>query len=409
MYLTVSKRFEISLSHRMYNANYTDEENMTFYGDESKGVHGHGHNIVVTFLFHGPIQADDGMVVNVTIIKEKINQLLKERYDHKFLNADIKPFDTETPTFEKIVEVLFQDAKKIFETESAKLVACHICEDCEWEATAFEDGKIERSYHQDFCAARRTYSPNLTVAENEKLYGVSARKSGHGHHYNLRVTFRGEPPFNHNQFIDENKIQRVLNQFYRKYDHRNFTTDIEEFHGMPLTTESLTRFFFLELHKELPIDRIRLNENSYFFIEFTKQRRMFMGVKSSFHAAHRLHAQSFTDEKNLEVYGKCNNLNGHGHTYKVEMLLEGEYDAITGSVYDLGIVLAHLEEVLHQWNYKHLNLETDDFKNLIPTGENICLVLWNKLLEEYGENLNRLSLWETANNRFTIRKDIEER
>ena len=393
----------------MFNAEISDEKNMSLYGDESKGVHGHGHNIVVTFLFHGPINQDDGMVVNVTIIKEKINELLQERYDHKFLNLDTTPFEKEIPTFEKMVEVLYNDAKKIFENEPAKLVACHMCEDWEWEATAYEDGKIERSYYQDFCAARRTFSPHLTVAENEKLYGVSARKSGHGHHYNLRVTFRGEPPIENNQFIADEKVQLVLNKFFRKYDHRNFNIDIDAFHNKPMTTETLTQHFFSELERELPIDRIRLNENSYFFIEYTKNNRMFMGVKSKFYAAHRLHSNSLSEDANKELYGKCNNLKGHGHTYKVEMLLEGEYDSTTGSIFDLGVVMAQLEDVLHQWNYKHLNLETDDFKDVIPTGENICLALWKKLLEVYGEKLDRLSLWETANNRFTIRKNIEER
>ena len=72
MYLTVSKRFEISLSHRMYHPDFSDDENFAHYGDESKGMHGHGHNIVVTFMFHGPVSENDGMMLNVTIIKEKV-------------------------------------------------------------------------------------------------------------------------------------------------------------------------------------------------------------------------------------------------------------------------------------------------------------------------------------------------
>ncbi len=409
MYLTVSKRFEISLSHQMFNSELSDEENLSIYGDESKGKYGHGHNIVVTFLFHGPVSDTDGMMLNVTIIKEKINKLLLKRYDHKFLNLDIKPFDTEVPTFEKIASELLKDAAPLFENESAQLVVCHICEEKEWEAAAYINGVVERSYHLDFCAARRTYSPHLSETENAKLFGVSARKSGHGHHYNLRLTFRGVPDSKSNLLVEYSKVQPLLNEFFRKYDHRNLTTDLEELQGMPLTTESLAKYFFSELCKELPLNRIRLNENDYFFIEYTNDDRMFMGVKAKFYAAHRLHAHDLSDSTNKSLFGKCNNDNGHGHTYTVEMLLEGEYDQNTGIVFNLAIVLAQLEEVLHRWNYKHLNLETDDFKDIIPTGENICRVLWDKLKAIHGEKLSRLSLWETANNRFTIRKEIVER
>ncbi len=406
MYLTVSKRFEISISHRMYNHSCTEEENCLMYGDESKGEHGHGHNIVVTFLFNGQVSQDDGMMLNVTVIKEKINKLLQERYDHKFLNVDTVPFDTEIPTFEKIANELLKDAAPLFADESAQLVVCHICEENEWEATAYADGNIERSFYLDFCAARRTYSPFLTESENEKLFGVSARRTGHGHHYNLRVTFDGELDPKSNLLIDFSKVRPVLNKFFRKYDHRNLTTDLPELQGKPLTTESLAEHFFQELKKEFPLNRIRLNENNYFFIEYTKDDKMFMGVKTKFYAAHRLYSPSLSEEENIALYGKCSNDKGHGHTYKVEMVLEGEYNRDTGTIFDLAIVLTQLEEILHHWNYKHLNFETDDFKNIIPTGENICQKLWDKLQVLYGNQLSKLSLSETANNRFTIRKQI---
>ena len=115
---------------------------------------------------------------------------------------------------------------------------------------------------------------------------------------------------------------------------------------------------------------------------------MFMGVKTKFYAAHRLHSSHLSDSENEKLYGKCNNKNGHGHTYKVEMLLEGEYNNDTGAVYDLAFVLTQLEEILHHWDFKHLNNETEEFKDLLPTGENICMVLWEKLVKIHGDNLN---------------------
>ena len=74
-------------------------------------------------------------------------------------------------------------------------------------------------------------------------------------------------------------------------------------------------------------------------------------------------------------------------------------------VFDLVEKLNQLKTVLDEYDYKHLDKEVDEFINLIPTGENICHVLWNKFELEFSSSLSRLRLWETNNNRFTLRRN----
>lgn len=102
--------------------------------------------------------------------------------------------------------------------------------------------------------------------------------------------------------------------------------------------------------------------------------------KAHFNAAHRLHNPSWSDEKNREVFGLCNNPNYHGHNYELEVKVMGEVDPDTGYLIDLGYLRDLIkEEVESRFDHKNLNLDTDIFSNLNPTAEHICYVIWNLL------------------------------
>lgn len=102
--------------------------------------------------------------------------------------------------------------------------------------------------------------------------------------------------------------------------------------------------------------------------------------KAHFNAAHRLHNPAWSAEKNKDVFGLCNNPNWHGHNYKLDVRVSGDIDPETGMVVDLGW-LAELirDEVEHRFDHKNLNLDTLEFRELNPTAENICVVIWNIL------------------------------
>ncbi|MDX5478919.1 MAG: 6-carboxytetrahydropterin synthase, partial [Cyclobacteriaceae bacterium] len=102
--------------------------------------------------------------------------------------------------------------------------------------------------------------------------------------------------------------------------------------------------------------------------------------KEHFNDAHRLHNPNWSDEKNQEIFGKCNNPNFHGHNYELIVKLEGPVDEHTGYVYDMKILSDLIKEnILNRFDHKNLNLDTDEFKHLNPTAENIAVVIWNIL------------------------------
>jgi len=122
--------------------------------------------------------------------------------------------------------------------------------------------------------------------------------------------------------------------------------------------------------------------------------------KEHFNAAHRLHNPTWTDEKNHNIFGKCNNLNYHGHNYDLIVELAGEIDPDTGYVYDMKVLGDLIKEnVLNKFDHKNLNLDTSEFKELNPSAENIAVVIWNILREKIDRKFElKIRLYETERN-----------
>ncbi len=122
----------------------------------------------------------------------------------------------------------------------------------------------------------------------------------------------------------------------------------------------------------------------------------------SLNAAHRLYRPDWSDEKNLEVFGKCSNPNFHGHNYTIETWLDGPIDPETGYVIDLKILKDILyKEILHRFDHRNLNLDCKEFEGIIPTAENITVVFWNILREKIDSKYGlTVRIWETENNIF---------
>jgi 6-pyruvoyltetrahydropterin/6-carboxytetrahydropterin synthase len=149
---------------------------------------------------------------------------------------------------------------------------------------------------------------------------------------------------------------------------------------------------------------VRLHERDDFFAEVWYDKSVFLGLRMPFNAAHRLHAECFSDAENANLYGKCNNPLGHGHRYLTETTIGGEYDKRSGTLYDFVAFRKTVEESLKPWRDRHLDLETAEFRDAPSTGENIVRALWPKIDNGLDQKLVRLRLWETANNRFTLRR-----
>jgi 6-pyruvoyltetrahydropterin/6-carboxytetrahydropterin synthase len=117
-----------------------------------------------------------------------------------------------------------------------------------------------------------------------------------------------------------------------------------------------------------------------------------------------LHTATLSDAENMRLYGKCNNPTGHGHGYLTETTIGGEYNERSGTLYDFIAFNDAIHESLKPWQDRHLDLETEDFRSAPSTGENIVRALWPKVDNRLNHQLVRLRLWETPNNRFTLRR-----
>jgi 6-pyruvoyltetrahydropterin/6-carboxytetrahydropterin synthase len=130
-----------------------------------------------------------------------------------------------------------------------------------------------------------------------------------------------------------------------------------------------------------------------------------------FSAAHRLHSDSLSAEENIRLYGKCNNPQGHGHNYDLEVTVEGSVSPETGMVVDLSVLDAAVrEEVLERFDHMHLNFDTGTFRTLAPTTENLCLEIYKLLKPKFAGNngesrLKRVRLRETNSNFFEYEGD----
>ena len=122
--------------------------------------------------------------------------------------------------------------------------------------------------------------------------------------------------------------------------------------------------------------------------------------REHFNAAHRLHNPDWSDEKNEIVFGLCNNKNYHGHNYLLEVKVVGVPNKETGFVLDVKILSDLInKEIIDKFDHKNLNLDTEEFKNLNPTAENIAIVIYNILRNKIDTALElKIRLYETERN-----------
>jgi 6-pyruvoyltetrahydropterin/6-carboxytetrahydropterin synthase len=119
-----------------------------------------------------------------------------------------------------------------------------------------------------------------------------------------------------------------------------------------------------------------------------------------FNAAHRLFRPELSDEENINLFGKCAYPNYHGHNYELHVTLYGEIDPYTGFVYDIADLKTVIkEEIIEPFDHRNLNLDTPDFANLIPTVENICVVIYNKIRPRIDSKFDvKVKVYETIRN-----------
>lgn len=174
-------------------------------------------------------------------------------------------------------------------------------------------------------------------------------------------------------------------------------------HGWRMSAERLLQDVWRSICDRPPPDAtlVRLELLSTPFLRYAiraeKPAMVYLTQQFEFAAAHRLHCAQLSDEENRQTFGKCNNPNGHGHNYLLEVTLRGDPDPKHGAVLPLPRFEQIVKErVIDELDHKHLNEDTAAFRDVNPSVENIARVIWGMLAAHVAPAvLDSVRVWET--------------
>jgi len=144
------------------------------------------------------------------------------------------------------------------------------------------------------------------------------------------------------------------------------------------------------------------SNSTYFCTKINSVKTVYIERRERFNAAHKLYNESWSKEKNAEVFGKCANANWHGHNYEVIVTVKGTPSVDTGFVIDLKLMSDIIKEyVVERLDHKNLNLDVPFLQGILPSTENLAIAIWDELqphLNQHNCKLARIRILETENN-----------
>jgi 6-pyruvoyltetrahydropterin/6-carboxytetrahydropterin synthase len=261
---------------------------------------------------------------------------------------------------------------------------------------------LSRKIH--FSAAHFYRIPTWSEEENRRVFGPCSNPHGHGHDYVLQVMVRGELDERSGIVVNTTDIDRVAKGLIEEeFDSKFLNHEHDYFRNHIPTTENIVQYLWEALtgkFENCELYKLVLRENHYLQSEKGLDSMVRLTRKYHFCAAHRLHSTLLSEEDNKRIFGKCNNLYGHGHNYYLDVTVQGELDSVTGMVMNLAD-LDHIvnEVIISKFDHKNLNLDVEEFKDLNPTSDVLVKVIAN-LLSPHLPKLYKIGLWETEKNYF---------
>jgi 6-pyruvoyltetrahydropterin/6-carboxytetrahydropterin synthase len=256
----------------------------------------------------------------------------------------------------------------------------------------------------DFSAAHVYRNPDWTDEKNRLVFGPCSNINGHGHDYKLEVMVKGKLNEKSGIVVNTTDIKHIVNSFVQsELDGKFLDREHPYFRGNIPTTENLVEYIWNSLEHQFQgceLHRIRLYENHYLSAE--KEAGMLTRLTRKYHfcAAHRLNSEQLSAEENRVLFGKCNNPHGHGHNYYLDVTVAGIPDPVTGMIINLQQLDEVVERVvLEKFDHKHLNHDTEEFRQLNPTSEVVAMVIYQMLAPNLPQ-LYKIGLWETEKNYF---------
>lgn len=258
-----------------------------------------------------------------------------------------------------------------------------------------------------FSASHRYWLPELSEAENQRLFGACSRFPGHGHNYVLFVSLAGKlDQYGMVQNLSDVKLA-IKREVTSQLDYAYLNDVWAEFQSTLPTTENIARVIWQRLSAHLPLVKIQLFEHPELWAEYQGNgMEASLSIGTHFSAAHRLALPELSQEENSEIYGKCARPHGHGHNYHLEISVVGEIDSRTGTIVDLEALHKVIDDyVVEPFDHTFLNKDIAYFAQVVPTAENIAVYiaqLLQKPIQDLGVELDKVKLIESPNNSCEI-------
>lgn len=259
-----------------------------------------------------------------------------------------------------------------------------------------------------FSSGHRYWLSLLNESANREVFGVWASKFNHGHNYVLWVSARGEVNESDGMVVNIKWIDDILKErVVARLDQKSINDEISEFADRSPSLENLLRYFRDTL-RDLPggveLSALKLEETPLLYGEWHLKNDMITITRSyEFAASHRLDVPELGHEENVRLFGKCNNQNGHGHNYVLEVTVSGEISEPSGMMVDLGELdqVVH-REVVDRYDHKNLDMDIPEFAGKNTTSEVVGLTIFDRLTNVVPGQLERIRLYETARNMFEV-------
>lgn len=213
----------------------------------------------------------------------------------------------------------------------------------------------------------------------------------------LRAIAEGQPDGETGFLCNVKRIDEVLRSVVKEHLKPSQNTPLSAEHFLHIAVSQLSKQWQLEAR--LLTLELQISPYLLYSIHSKEESMIHLTHQFEFSAAHRLHCEHFSDEQNREIFGKCNNPNGHGHNYVVDISLHREMSDAgdSGQVIQLPEMEATVNRlVIDLLDHKHLNQDVDYFKEINPSVENIAIAIWHWLEGQFGEaTLSAVKVYET--------------
>lgn len=243
---------------------------------------------------------------------------------------------------------------------------------------------------------------------NRQVFGRWASPYNHGHNYKLWVTAEGAIDTESGMVVNIKWMDDILQDLVvKRFDQKSLPDEIEYFQSNPTTLESILAYLQPQIQHALdPLDvvEMKLEESELLYGEWIKQDKMTLLTRTyEFAASHRLHVPTLSDEENIAQFGKCNNPQGHGHNYILEVSVTGEINQETGMMVSLEELDRVVEkEVVDRYDHKNLDYDVPELAGKNTTSELVTLAIFDRLKGKLPAELVRVRVYETARNMFEV-------